>query len=182
MMLALRFEVGIMRCLWVVKAAEVLEFAIDANMCLPFCLKPAHARIARRIVSLLSSVLDVLRISCFAQISKPIVGALAIDVVDLIGRPFTSHVQPREPVNSVADAVEIASYVACRFIEPASDRPGWFSTTTCLKAREHPSFWIVVKQLTQTFCGYNGLSHEVPVKLIDQRPASIGSASRAFAF
>lgn len=94
-------DVGLVSFFWSFEAAEIGLLAFCLQLRLPaLCLfVPMHTKKAASIVGLSASpVLFVVSIRCLTEITKSVVRAVSVDVVDLLFRPFSGHVEPRQPV------------------------------------------------------------------------------------
>ena len=136
-----------------VKTSKVMNFFVVRDLRLPASVSVFHPRKAANtfepmtIASL--AVRSILPMSSFTQISKTIVTLISVDVVNLVRRHFSCHVQPCKPVCSVALAhnlnmdISTTMNIACG----TTDLNFW--------ARYIPnklaSFWIVLKNARE-FC------------------------------
>ena len=121
-----------------------------------------------------TSVLHVFRFSSFTKIPYGIVASTLVYVVDLIGGPSSIHIQPRKAMRRVKMAVnsdyDIAVTVA------TGNRARLADTGPLMTPRKHPTLRVVMQQLTESLCGKIGLSHDVLLKLIGQRPVRVQTA------
>jgi len=189
MKLSLCSDVSGMSFLGSVEVADVLMTPCDLDTCQPFvrALAPANTKIAAFIMGwLFSLILLVLRTSCLAKIAPFVIYSIAINVIYAISRPIPRDEQPSESVCEIEATIEtdaLVSVGSCRTCDcPSLAANTAIATENIHSPSENTFLGIVVKQLAQSFCGYNRLSHEVPVKLIDQRPAQCYKHQRAFAY
>lgn len=89
---------------WGFKSSKSFALAVDAKHCDPFVpvLPKLNAHESRRIVlsgSPLILHVEVLR--HVTQVAKAVICFIAVDVVNVIARPFARHIQPREAVGRV---------------------------------------------------------------------------------
>lgn len=121
-----------------------------------------------------SKVLKVLGTGSASQVCDPVVVSNAVDVVNVVRRPFTVGMKPRKPMSPVVPAINTDKRIAV-----VIDSEGNVSTSACGAASptdspcEDPRLRVVVEKLAQTLRGNICLSHEALQLLIGQRPASV---------
>lgn len=146
------------------------------GMDLPNTKKPAGT-----VRACVSSVLNILGVGCLTQIANPVVCPVTVNVVDGKLRSISGNEHPGHPVRVEAPAV-------CA----QHDIPIGVNKASLLtsKSRAHPAcdpdkysgLWVVLKNRAQFLRSKIVLSHDALQMLIGQRPACVGSASRASLF
>ena len=137
-----------MRGLWRLKDAKIgaPAFADDAShkpTWMPYHAKqPSRAGALGRVL-----VLGVRAPADLAQVGKGIVGLVAINVVNLLRRPFACHVQKRELVCHATEAVKHDVDIA--IAAKRSGRHSSFFPSFGLQVSELPCFWAVMRKLAQ---------------------------------
>lgn len=93
-------------------------------------------------------ILRIDRPICLTQIFPSIVVAGAVDVVNLVLRPFSGHVKPDEAVGEILNIANTNSN-----IPPIVNIVGGFADTRSAaryEPSEYPCFWIVVQKFLQS--------------------------------
>lgn len=141
-------NVGLMRSLWRLKDAKIgaLAFANDASN-KPTWM-PYHAKQSSRACALGSVLVFGIRSPAdLAQVGKNIVCLVAVYVVNLLSRPFASHVQKRKLVCHATKSIKHDVNVA--IAAKRSGRHSGFFPSFGLQVSELPSFWAVMRKLAQ---------------------------------
>jgi len=127
------------------------------------------------------SIFLVLLVCRLAKILPRVIGPAAIDVINRILGPFSSHMKPRKTVRVIA----IAIYSDLDISIPMMTS-GYCSNRSPITERAAPNtprkdtrLRVIVEKFAQTLRGKIGLSHETLQSLIGQRPAAIHSHVRA---
>lgn len=178
---ALGFAVGGVRKFSGCKTAEVLAFAGKSNLGIPLPsrLVQSDAKQPAGLVADWRSPLILLigTMAGLSQVRKTIVCPVAVHVVNLLRRPFSGHIEPREAVGLVCVSVAAHAPVSiagikasCTFSVAASGAT--FCPCECAR------LGIVVNKFAQTLRGKIGSSHDAVLSLIGQKPGSIRSRSR----
>ena|SRR3990167_808674 len=116
---------------------------------------------------------DVLKVNLLSNITKianSVVATIAVNVVNIVFRPFSMNVKPRKPMSKVLGVVDgYAKIAPVDFF--GSVCPGKLVCDVNLSGK-NSSLLIVIKQFAQALWGKIGLSHAVvPYKQwIGQRP------------
>jgi hypothetical protein len=100
-----------------------LAIEIDSGLPLAVMGTKANAKEATLVVLLATAIATVLRVRSFAKILKAIVGAHAIDVVDLDFRPFARNDQPDKAISKVKTIVDPNLNVAIHGIDKSGCLP-----------------------------------------------------------
>ena len=142
------FFVSLMRFFKGVKQAQANRFVINLYFSKPAFVFAAHTCKAAAVVfTQFMAVMRVFLVSSFTQIAKPIVGSVAVYVVNLMRRPFAGHVKPRKSVREIQIIVEPNNIVSVLHAAPcfsARRAPSAFSVP-CELAR----FWVIVNQMAK---------------------------------
>ena len=111
-----------------------------------------------------------------AQVAPPVVGPVAVDVVNFSARPLAAHPEPRNSVGLVGIPVDANPDVAVwPFV--AYDGAGWRALGRN-SSRESSGIRVVVDEAAQSLGRKIGSSHEAPRMLIGQRPDGATNAAR----
>lgn len=120
-------------------------------------------------------VLRVLRPRCFAQVGNPVVGPVAVNVVNHTCRPRTVHVQPSKPMRWVQRAADVDADVPVMLAFAASGEANKIGSKLALEPSEHPGIRVIVKQFAQARGGKIGGSHDAVPSQSGQRPARVSA-------
>ncbi len=146
------FYIGLMRQFGRVKPSYKAVNAVGANTRAPSfaAFKFRHAQQSSRFVACMCSflVLNVARRRNIAEIAKRIVAGVAVNVVNVAGRPFACHVKPCQTTGSVSSFVNPDGCVPFRLGVP-SNRAGNNFTTRFDAPSKAACFWVVVQQCVQ---------------------------------
>lgn len=172
MELALSGQVGVVGEFSRHEGAEVVLRAIYGYLSCPVRPVLADAKDSVGATGFWTSlILHVPGLRNIPQITNSVVAWVPINMVDAFSRPKPKLIEPRQSVPSVGPAfhadLQIPSVVASGNVSRVN-----VSCESCTP-RKHPSFWVVMKNFTQTLCGKIGLSHDVLQLLIGQRPARV---------
>lgn len=124
-----------------------------------------------------ASVLCVPFVRYIAQVVNAVIGRITIFVVNLIDRPNTIDVQPRQAVRLVSFAINPYPNATALI-----NSTGIFATMLTSGSNKDAGVWIVVKQLAQSLRGKIRLSHDAVPLLIGQKPGRVISACSASSF
>ncbi len=113
-----RFLIGFTGLFGSGKQAQSNRSVIDFYFRKPFMVFGPDARIPAFVIATFLTVMRVFNVGGFAQIAKPIVRSISVDMVDLLRRPFIRHIQPRQPMREIQ-----------RVVQPNSPIPVFHSTT-----------------------------------------------------
>lgn len=173
---SLRLKVGGVSICGRIEATQVRHLPAYVNDGLPLAAEriPVDAKEPAGVVRRRrSQILAVRALACVAQVREPVVPPVAVDVVNILLRPFSGCMQPCKSMSGVKNAgdsyqsVPVAVYATgwAAYGAPASgDSPG-----------EPASLGIVVKKLAHTLRGKIVDSHEALQLLIGQRPARVSA-------
>ena len=112
-----------------------------------------------------------------AQVVESVVCPIAVNVINVSGRPDPVRGEPRKTVRRVKTLIDTKPDITLRGFAPSDitgSRPIPLSRG---QADEFAGLWIVIEKFAQTLRGKIGLSHDAPSKRIGQRPASADNAS-----
>ena len=146
--LPLRGLVCLVREFGRIERSDVATAAVQANRRRAAMSRSAHTEKSSGSVPVWSPlVLRVLLRPCFTQIRPSVVGPIAVDVIDLLIRPFPRHVEPREAMQAEMLAADWKVQIALSVVRANSIA----STTTIAvnQSCESSAFWAVVEQATQ---------------------------------
>ena len=102
MILTLCRKVDLMRFFGSAVVAQPFGLAIDGHACSPFVLKPNDAHKTRFVTAIgFTHVLRITICKYIAKVCNSVVGFVAVNVVNKPLRPFTMHMQPRQPMRLV---------------------------------------------------------------------------------
>ena len=142
-------NVGFMRSFWRLKDAEICAHAFVDNLSHKTTGMPYHAKQSSRAGALgRALVFGVHTPTDLAQVRKGIVGLIAVYVVNLLSRPFSSNVQKSELVRHRTKTVKHDINVAI-----SSHRTGRhteFFASLRLQVSKLTGFWAVVRKFAQS--------------------------------
>lgn len=101
-----RFLIGFTSLFGRGKQAQPNRSVIDFYFRKPFMVFSPDARIPAFVIAAFLTVMRVFNVSGFAQIAKPIVRSVSVNVINLMRRPFIRHIQPRQPMREVQHVVQ----------------------------------------------------------------------------
>lgn len=118
-----------------------------------------------------------------AKVIPVIFGAFAVFMVDDMGRPGASHIEPREamPAKSLSVNLDLNVRILSCF-DGSCNGANSHSVGGGHNPSKQPRLGIVVKDFAQSLRGKIGLSHDALQLLIGQRPAGVDSTARASSF
>lgn len=146
---SLCLNVGFMCSFWRLKDAKIRALAFADDTSHKSAWMPYHTKQSSRAGALgRVLVLGVRSPTDLAQIGKDIVGFVAVHVVNLLRRPFASHVQKRKLVCHATEAVKHDINVT--IASQRTDRHSGFFPSFGLQVSELPSFWTVMRKFAQT--------------------------------
>jgi hypothetical protein len=145
-------------------------------------LLPRNAEKSRLVVrKRRAPILSIFSRRNVSEIGDAVIRFVAIDMVDLLLRPFAVYVQPRQtvrPPNTPVDVDEDVTTGAfdgpCSAVLPAAFPSG--------SPKEFAGFRVVVEKFAQSLRGKIDLSHEAVLSLIGQSLRRVDSASQARLF
>lgn len=120
-------------------------------------------------------VLRVLRPRCFAQVGNPVVGPVAVNVVNHTCRPRAIHVQPSKPMRWVQRAADVDADVPVMLALAASGSAHKVGSKLAFEPSEHPRIRVIVQQFAQTRDGKIGGSHDAVPSQSGQRPTRVSA-------
>jgi hypothetical protein len=144
-----------MRFSWRYKTAKINSLIFHGNSCSPLSVNWANAKKSRGIVFLrFSAILAVNLCWCIAQITKSVVASIAVKMINIFFRPFSSHVKPCKAMEKIRFAVNnhIPIFPG-RVIIPRHLSGAPSSAPGIGFARKNPRFWIVVQELLKPLLG-----------------------------
>lgn len=173
-------QIGGMGKLWGVEYAKVGELPSRHNACSPPVALLPDAKVSGSIVGLrVPLVLHIFGLRNIAKVDEPVIGRVAVDVVNDAARPASGHVHPRNPVREVNLPVNRHLNAPGRIL--VSDNVANESNLPyTLSSGKNTSLRIVMDKLAKAICCNIGLDHAfAPYKQwCGQRPDSVDSAVR----
>ena len=156
------------------KCTKINLFARDIYLCFPLTKTMSNAKQTGLAVGVWSVlILNVLRVYRLSQIYDAIIKRFAINVIDLIRRPFPVYVQPRESVSAITFIANMDAQVS--MIVMSGDSPDAHMIVPRLAPSKNASLWIVIKKVAQALCGKIVFSHDASFQRIGQRLARVFS-------
>lgn len=125
------------------------RFVVNLYFGQPFIIFFTNARKTAFIAGV-SSIVRVLHVCRLAQILKSIILAVAVNVVNLIFRPFILNVKPSQSMREIERGVETNDAVSV-----SCNAPGYIAFAASPPAfcpSKHACFWSVANQLLQSSC------------------------------
>ncbi len=97
----------------------------------------------------------ILRVFCvrnFSEVIKSIVGSISVDMVDLLCRPYSFLIKPRQSVGQIKSVVQSDNHISVFGYAPCFSPGTAFSPG--LSPREKPGVSVVIEQFVQSFWGH----------------------------
>jgi len=182
---ALCLKVGRMRFFGGVENSKIAAHFVRLDCRRPFCgdsstnaaFSDGHTKKFARICCIpIAHVLSIYAALCVSKVGKSVVGSVSVDMVNLINRPLSGHVQPRKAMPIVVALTNSNHDISAHSID-ATDSLSWHPSfwAWVFQASKHARFGIVMKKLAQTLRGKIGNSHDALQLLIGQRPWSVSA-------
>lgn len=162
------------------KSAKINCLWPDSNRCAPFAVTRVNAKNAGFVLRLWA--LQVLRVDmhrCLAQVIRSSIGAVAVNVVNMLCWPSAVHVNPRNPVSEEEKAIDADSRVTVPRANTSSALPYSPSILMFGGPRKDAGFRVVMQKLSDAFCGKIGLSHDALHSLSGQGRWGVTSTAGA---
>jgi hypothetical protein len=148
MQLSLCLNVGLMRSLWRFKDAKIRALALTDDTSNKPAWMPYYAKQSSRARALGRVLVFGIRSPAdLAQVGKGIVGLVAVYVVNLLRRPYASHIQKSKLVRHRTKATKHDVNISI-----ASQRPGKHPSLLAsvrMKVCEFTGLWAVMRKLAQ---------------------------------
>ena len=177
--LAFRGYIGFVGKLWSLISTEVRTFATHSNRRHEFEVISADAKQSKTTVfsGADSNVLAVYGVCQVPQIHPPVIRSVAVNVIDLVLRPFASHVKPSQTVGAV-NRIPRANKDVARCSQTSGHVAGIYAALFAgiWEPSKYPGFRVVMQDVAHLLRGKIGLSHDALLMLIGQRPARVDSA------
>lgn len=148
-----------MRSVWRIKHSQVHDTSARYDTGRKFVPMNTHAKQSSFTCSFgVSLVFCVYTPINFTKVCKSIVRFVAVNMIDFLRRPFSSHVQPCEPVGQRALTVEHDVDVAVFTKRPRNHAN--FLASVVYQVRKDARFRAVVRKLAQAFLGNHAAPHQ----------------------
>jgi len=140
-----------MRFFWRIEAALANALAVGHDLHDPFALMLGNAQKSGLVgFSWFAYVLQIAKTRYFSKIVKSVVKFVAVNVINVARRPFTSHVQPRQPVRQSFLVVD--GYGPVAHVGTASGAvPNQVQSVLMFFPRKIARMWVVVQHRTDMF-------------------------------
>ncbi len=90
---------------WCIKTTYLDMLTVEHYLRAPFSLMERYASKTRCIIAVwVSYVVHILRSAYVAQIIKSVVNFVAVYMIDVMIRPFTSHIKPSQSMRAISPA------------------------------------------------------------------------------
>ena len=143
-----RRQISLMGFFRRVKKTQPNRFVVDFNFRQPAFILSPYTCVAAFVAAASLAVMRVFNVGGFTQIYKTVIRAVAIYVVDLVRRPFTCHVKPRQPMREMQRVVQ-ANNVVSVFHPATSLAAGRTFSPFCVPSKD-ASFGVVVYKMAKT--------------------------------
>lgn len=143
-------DIGRMSCLGRVKHAEVYELALALDIGHPAPLVTVGAFQAAGVRSAFRCVRQILGMRGNPKVVEPVVGRVAVLVVNFFLGKFSVHVQPRQTVRVVHFPADVDADVPVRVTSPGNRADNGLRAAGCFPG-EQSRVGIVAKQRLQQF-------------------------------
>ena len=162
-MLALKFQVFLMRLFGCIKTACANAFAVNHNLRQPFSLVSANPQKTSFIgFSCYSHILQITKSSYFPKIAKSIIRSLPIYVVNMFRGLVACYVQPRKPMCKPFLIKYCNAYVSS-----AMFTSGYFSiwerAAKFLTPHKNTRSWVITQYFSKIFSRNKFCRHEIPL-------------------
>lgn len=127
-------------------------------------------------------VLSILRVRSLPKIANSVVRPVAVYMVNLVFRPLSVNVKPRQSMLISRTPVNAYGSIPKRFVVMTSAASFWWTPFAAGFPYEDSTVLVIGKDFLKTVCGKMRRSHDAPVKRIGQRPGGIASAVSASPF
>ena len=136
--------------------------SVRHNLCAPFTLVRAHTKQTNFIrFSGFTHVLQVTEPRYLTQIAKTIVHFVAVYMVNMLRRPFTRNVSPRQSVRQLLAVMDSYGPITRRMFRPRRSPDQIRSPTVCCPYK-YACISVVVERIAQIFYGARVIrSHDV---------------------
>jgi hypothetical protein len=154
MMFTFGFNIGLMSLFRGIKPTKQGLRAISANSCSVSLAisKSRNAKVLARFVAIMlfALILNVSSRSNISQIVKTVVLGIAVYMVNIVFRPFASHVKPSKAAGSVSNFVDPNNSVSI-WTNVSGLCAGNDFSASLFCPRKGPGFRAVVKRLAEMF-------------------------------
>lgn len=136
------------------EGSQVRDDPVLRNLCCPTASVLGYAKYSGRASLVSPALISCVQFSrCFTQILEGVVARIAINVVNVLARPFASHVQPRKSVCPVISAVDhdATPAVLVGVAGNSASLVAW--TRSVPQAPKDARLRIIGKHFTQPRCG-----------------------------
>lgn len=132
------------------KRAKAGAFVVNFDLRNPFSAGQSYAGMPAGIVFTHSAaVLRVFSVRCYAKITESIVPAVIVDVVNLLRRKRSSHIQPRQTMRSMQHIIYADAPVAS--VHTATGQFSWCTLASCQSPSKYPSYGVIIDKLLEPF-------------------------------
>ena len=141
-------DIRLMRFLWRFKQTYAYRSVIHFYFCQPFAVFFSHAK-KTAFTAPATSILRIFLVRNLAQIRKLIVGAVSIDMVNLICRPLTINVKPSQTVRQIQYVIQSDTYISVFHFAPRHVAQS--ATTSNFSPRKQTSVWVIAQKFFKSF-------------------------------
>ena len=141
-------DIRLMRFLWRFKQTYAYRSVIHFYFCQPFAVFFSHAK-KTAFTAPATSILRIFLVRNLAQIRKLIVGAVSIDMVNLICRPLTVNVKPSQTVRQIQYVIQSDTYISVFHFAPRHVAQS--ATAPRFSPRKQPRIGAIVEKFVQSF-------------------------------
>lgn len=106
------FFIGLAGIFRLVKQAQTNGFVVNLNFRQPSVAFGAYTCVPAFVVAAFATIVRIFNIGRFAQITKTIISPIPVDVVNLMRRPFTCHIQPSQTMRKIQHVVQPNNIIA----------------------------------------------------------------------
>ena len=141
-------DIRLMRFLWRFKQTYAYRFVIHFYFRQPFAVFFSHTK-KTAFTAPATSILRIFLVRNLAQICKLIVGAVSINMVNLICRPLTINVKPSQTVRQIQYVIQSDTYISVFHF--ASRHVAQSTTPSRSSPRKQAGVGSVVEKLFESF-------------------------------
>ena len=143
-------DISIMRFFGSGEQTYANRSVINFYLCQPFTVFFSYAKKTAFVFSFWpANILRVFQVRDFAQIRQFVIGAISVNMVNLIYRPFIVRVKPYQSVGKIKHIIKSNTYVA--MLHSAPDNTAQTAPTPHFSPRKKAGFAVIIQKFMQSF-------------------------------
>jgi len=144
-----RRQISLMGFFRRVKKAQPNGFVVDFNFRQPAFIFSPHACVAALVIAAAPAIMRVFKVGGFTQICKTVIRAVTVYVVDLVRRPVTRHVKPRQSMREMQRVIQTNNIVTV-FHPTTGFAAGRTFSPFCIPSKD-AGFGVIIYKMAKTF-------------------------------